>query len=136
MEWFGYAGKNLFVDLSTGKIRIEEADPELLKEFIGGYSVALRMLYDMLEAGTDPLSPENILIFAASPLKQFLRRGLLATINTDDPGVSAIDLRHEFEVAAPAAGLTADEIHQAQRNALEIAFLDDLEKQELMDRYR
>ncbi len=85
---------------------------------------------------TSNVQTSTIPDYAASPLKQFLRRGLLATINTDDPGVSAIDLRHEFEVAAPAAGLTADEIHQAQRNALEIAFLDDLEKQELMDRYR
>ena len=68
MEWYGYAGKNLFVDLSTGEIRIEDQDPKLLKEFVGGYSVALKMLHDLLKAGTDPLSPENILIFASMPL--------------------------------------------------------------------
>lgn len=65
---------------------------------------------------------------AAHPMKRFLAHGLLATINTDDPVISAIDLRHEFEVAAPAAGLIAAEIRQAQRNALEIAFLDDAER--------
>jgi adenosine deaminase len=69
--------------------------------------------------------------FAAHPMKQFLGRGLLATINTDDPVISAIDLRHEFEVAAPAAGLTTAEITQAQRNALEIAFLSPAEKEGL-----
>jgi adenosine deaminase len=61
--------------------------------------------------------------YASHPLRCFLEHGLLATINTDDPGISAITLRHEYEVAAPAAGLSAAQIGQAQRNALEVAFL-------------
>jgi adenosine deaminase len=48
--------------------------------------------------------------------------GLLATINTDDPGISGIDLAYEYEVAAPAAGLSAEQIAQARWNAAEIAF--------------
>ena len=60
-----------------------------------------------------------------------LARGLLASINTDDPGVSAIDLPHEFEVAAPAAGLSREQIRQAQINALETAFLSQREKDAL-----
>jgi adenosine deaminase len=48
---------------------------------------------------------------------------LLATINTDDPGISGIDLAHEYEIAAPAAGLNREQIREAQRNALEICFL-------------
>jgi adenosine deaminase len=55
-------------------------------------------------------------------------RGLLASINTDDPGVSAIDLPHEFEVAALAAGLSREQIRQAQINGLETAFLSEAEK--------
>jgi adenosine deaminase len=55
---------------------------------------------------------------ASHPLALFLREGLLATINTDDPKVSGIDLRHEFEVAAPAAGISSEMARQAQRNAL------------------
>jgi adenosine deaminase len=70
--------------------------------------------------------------YTAHPLRQFLQFGLLATLNTDDPGISGIDLRHEYEVAAPAAGLSPDMIHQAQRNALEAAFLSSQEKQALL----
>lgn len=70
---------------------------------------------------------------AAHPLKQFLDCGLLATINTDDPGISGIDLKHEFAVAAPAAGLTPAMIAQAKRNALEIAFLSAEEKAQLVN---
>ncbi len=65
---------------------------------------------------------------ASHPLREMLARNLLASINTDDPGVSAIDLPHEFEVAAPAAGLSREQIRQAQVNALETAFLSAEEK--------
>jgi len=61
--------------------------------------------------------------YASHPLRRFLERGLLATINSDDPGISGITLAHEYEVAAPAAGLSPEQLRQAQRNALEVAFL-------------
>jgi len=60
--------------------------------------------------------------YASHPLKRFLDMGLLATINTDDPGISAIDLDYELTQAAPAAGLSPELIAQAQANAAEIAF--------------
>lgn len=65
---------------------------------------------------------------ASHPLRHMLARGLVASINTDDPGVSAIDLRHEFNIAAPAAGLTREQIRLAQLNALETAFVPEEEK--------
>jgi adenosine deaminase len=69
--------------------------------------------------------------YASHPLSRFLDHGLLATINTDDPGISAIDLPYEFEVAAPAAGLAPAQARQAQRNALQVAFLSEQERAEL-----
>lgn len=77
---------------------------------------------------TSNVQTNTVPSLAAHPLKQFLAHGLLATINTDDPVISAIDQRFEFEVAAPRAGLTPAEIRQAQANALEIAFLTKEEK--------
>jgi adenosine deaminase len=71
---------------------------------------------------------------ASHPLREMMRRGLVCSINTDDPGLSAIDLRHEFEVAAPAAGLTREQIRQAQINALETAFLSAEEKKALREK--
>jgi adenosine deaminase len=72
--------------------------------------------------------------YASHPMRQFLQHGLLATLNTDDPGISAITLPYEYNVAAPAAGLTPDELRQAQRNALQVAFLTDDERQALLER--
>lgn len=72
--------------------------------------------------------------YSSHPLRIFLEEGILAAINTDDPGISGINLRHEYEQAAPAAGLTSDHIHQAQRNSLKISFLTDDEKQILIQK--
>jgi adenosine deaminase len=72
--------------------------------------------------------------YDAHPLREFLRRGLRATLCSDDPGISRIDLRYEYEVAAPAAGLTPALIAQAQRNALDMAFLTLEEKKTLLDK--
>jgi adenosine deaminase len=72
--------------------------------------------------------------YASHPARQFLERGLLVTLNTDDPGISGIDLRYEYEVAAPAAGFSPEQIRQAQRNALEVAFLSEEEAGALLAR--
>jgi len=37
--------------------------------------------------------------YAAHPLKVFLEHNIPATINTDDPGISAIDINHEYQMA-------------------------------------
>ena len=72
--------------------------------------------------------------YRSHPLRRFLEAGIPATINSDDPGISGIDLRHEYEVAAPRAGLTQAHIRQAQANALEAAFLTEEEKRSLQSR--
>ena len=72
--------------------------------------------------------------YDSHPLKIFLEQGILATINTDDPGISGIDLPYEYNVAAPKAGLSEAQMRQAQENALTIAFLSKEEKAELKRR--
>jgi adenosine deaminase len=83
---------------------------------------------------TSNLQTSTVPDYASHPLLGFLERGLLATINTDAPNISAIDLRHEYEIAAPAAGLTATHTRRAQCNALAIAFLSDEERSALKAR--
>jgi len=71
---------------------------------------------------TSNIQTSTVTSYAAHPLRYFLERGLLATINTDDPGISGITLDHELEIAAPQAGLTVDHIALAQKNAARIAW--------------
>jgi len=100
-------------------------DPTLL-DYLAQHRIGLEINI------TSNVQTNTVPSFAEHPIKQFLAHGLLATINTDDPVISNIDLRHEFEVAAPAAGLTPAAISQARRNALEIAFLTKEERSALL----
>ena len=77
---------------------------------------------------TSNVHTNTVVNYRSHPLKAQLDLGLLATINTDDPGISPVTLRYEFEVAAPQAGLTAEDTRKAQENALNIAFLTEEER--------
>jgi adenosine deaminase len=107
---------------------VRAIDDEALMDFLGERRIGLELNI------TSNVQTNTVPSFAAHPLREFLERGLLGTINTDDPVISGIDLAHEYKVAAPAAGLTAAHIAQAQRNAVEIAFLSAAEKAELLAR--
>src|SRR2546423_2811099 len=80
---------------------------------------------------TSNVQTSTVSDLAVHPLREMLACGLLASINTDDPGVSAIDLPHEFNVAAGGAGLSREQTRQAQANAFDTAFLSKEEKAEL-----
>ena len=64
----GWQGKILRVDLSKGKIWDEPLDKDIAYNYVGGRGVAIKILWDELKPGTDPLSPDNILVIASGPL--------------------------------------------------------------------
>jgi adenosine deaminase len=81
---------------------------------------------------TSNVQTETVRDYASHPMRLFMEHGLKASLNTDDPGISAIDLKYEYDVAAPLAGLTRAQIRQAQLNAVETAFLTSDERQILL----
>jgi aldehyde:ferredoxin oxidoreductase len=64
----GYMGKLLVVDLNRGELKEKPLDYNLAHEFTGGAGYAARYLYDELGPDTDPLGPENTLLFMTGPL--------------------------------------------------------------------
>jgi aldehyde:ferredoxin oxidoreductase len=60
--------KLLKIDLSNGKISTIAIDTAEYTQFIGGAGMAARILYPMLSAKVDPLSPANPLLFMAGAL--------------------------------------------------------------------
>ena len=64
----GICGKLLDIDLTSGKTKEIAISDELAKKYVGGRGLGARLLYDLLPPKTDPLSPENILIFLTGPL--------------------------------------------------------------------
>jgi aldehyde:ferredoxin oxidoreductase len=63
----GWMGTILRVDLTSGEIRREALDPNLAFNYVGGRGLATKILYDELDIECDPLSPDNMLIFANGP---------------------------------------------------------------------
>ena len=63
----GYTGKILRVNLSEQTAVEEQLPPEVARDYIGGAGFGIKYLFDELEAGVDPLGPENKLIFAGGP---------------------------------------------------------------------
>jgi aldehyde:ferredoxin oxidoreductase len=57
----------LRVNLSDKTARQEKLPVEMAQDFIGGAGFGVKLLYDELKAGTDPLGPANKLIFAPGP---------------------------------------------------------------------
>jgi aldehyde:ferredoxin oxidoreductase len=65
---FGYAGKLLVVDLTTGKTGTEPLNMEYAKKYIGGIGLGMRLWLDNTKQGVDPLSAENTLVLALGPV--------------------------------------------------------------------
>ncbi len=130
---------------ATGPESVRQAIEELGAERIGHGVHAIEddsVLQLLAERGialesspTSNVQTSTVPTYAAHPLPQFLRRGLTVTLNTDDPGISAIDLAHEYRVAHQEMGLSLAELRQLQLNALHAAFLSISEKEALMQKY-
>lgn len=61
-------GRVLRIDLSTKKVTKERIGNDVLRNFIGGKGFVAKVLYEELKPGTDPLSPNNILVVATGPV--------------------------------------------------------------------
>jgi aldehyde:ferredoxin oxidoreductase len=75
MNICGFAGKSLYINLSTGKIMTKSLDRKLIKKFIGGVGITSWMLYNFIDRKMDSFSPENVLIFGVPPLVGTLAPG-------------------------------------------------------------
>jgi aldehyde:ferredoxin oxidoreductase len=65
---YGYLGKILRVNLTTGSITTEPLPEEVRRRYLGGSGFVAYYLWKELEAGTDPLGPDNKLVIATGPI--------------------------------------------------------------------
>jgi len=64
----GWIGKILRVDLSNSSFAVEDLDPDMAKDYVGGRGLAEKYLVDEVDPTVDPLGEDNKLIFATGPL--------------------------------------------------------------------
>ncbi len=67
MNFYGYMGKILYVNLTTGEMKQETLDTSLVHDYIGNLGINSKLAYDLIEPGIDPLSPQNCLIYGTGP---------------------------------------------------------------------
>ena len=68
------------------------------------------------------------------PLPQMVQKGLVVTINTDDPGISRITLTDEYRVALEKLGMPSATLSRCVLAAVEAAFLPESERERLVAR--
>ena len=64
----GWRGKILRVDLTRGVVDENSLDPQVARDYVGGRGLGIFYLLNEVDAGCDPLGPENVLIMATGPL--------------------------------------------------------------------
>ena len=79
---------------------------------------------------TSNLQTKAVPDLAHFPLREYLRRGLRATVNTDNMTVSRTTLSQEYALL----GLTGEERRALLRNSVEAAFLPEEDKRALWQR--
>lgn len=70
---------------------------------------------------------------AQHPITTFIEKGIVVTLNTDDPGVSAIEIADEYKLARDVVGLSSSQLNQIQLNGVKVAFASNLVKAKLLD---
>ncbi len=73
-ELYGYSGKILRIDLTTGRASIEPT-ARYARNWLGGSGLAQWLLYNEVKPGVAPLEPANRLIIGAGPLNGTLAPG-------------------------------------------------------------
>jgi aldehyde:ferredoxin oxidoreductase len=64
----GRTGRCLRVNLTQGKLSTEKIDPDLMQKFLGGRGLGVKIFSDEVDPQTEPLAPDNKLIFSSGPL--------------------------------------------------------------------
>ena len=63
---YGYNGKILHVDLTTGALTVEEPPETFYRKYLGGQGIGMYYILKEMPAGADPLGPENVLAITLS----------------------------------------------------------------------
>jgi aldehyde:ferredoxin oxidoreductase len=61
---YGYNGKILHVDLTTGKLEVEEPGEAFYRQYMGGSALGMHYALKLIPPGADPLGPENVLVIS------------------------------------------------------------------------
>jgi adenosine deaminase len=95
-----------------------------------------RLVAEQVPLTVCPLSNVRLRVFddlADHPIRRMIERGLLVTINSDDPAYFGGYIGDNYVATAEALGMSADAMRRIARNSFLASFLDDAERQPHLD---
>ncbi len=116
MAEFGYAGKILKIDLSSGK-RTEAPTADYADRFLGGRGLAAKIYWDEVPPEVAPFDQENHLLFVTGPLAGFTGLGCSRweiwgkSPATDEPQFNHGNLGGNWGLGVKSAGYDAVVVH-------------------------
>jgi adenosine deaminase len=100
-------------------------DPELAQR-VAGWRVPLTVC-----PNSNVVIANRYPTLAEHPFRRMRQAGLLATLNTDDPAMTDLDLGREYRSVAEAQGMSWDEMVAVSLDGVEASWLDGGEKRTL-----
>lgn len=88
---YGWAGKILRIDLTTGMISKEQIDQSVMQSYLGGRGVNTWLLYNEVGPEIDPKGPDNKLFFGTGPLTGTPLGAGRMTVTTKSPQTGFIN---------------------------------------------
>jgi adenosine deaminase len=74
--------------------------------------------------------------YASHPVRRFFDRGILLSINTDDPAMFGNSLAEEYQMLAEQKGFTPTEIRMLILQAIEMSWMPEQQKQTMAAEFR
>ena len=108
---------------------LAEEDPALL-DYLAAHTIPLEMC---------PLSNVRTGVVQSlreHPVRRYFERGILVTINTDDPRMFGNTLAEEFTLLEQALGFSRDDIRTLILNGIRAAWLSEVQKEHLSTAFR
>ncbi|RLI26014.1 aldehyde ferredoxin oxidoreductase, partial [Candidatus Bathyarchaeota archaeon] len=106
---YGYWGRLLEVNLSTGDVKTLQVDKRTMRKYVGGRGLGVKILWDRLGdrwEEIDPLGPDNILLILTGPLTGYYpgSRVCVTGKSPQSNGVVGSTVGGEFGVELKSAG--------------------------------
>ena len=70
------------------------------------------------------------------PIRRYFGRGILVTVNTDDPKMFGNSLAEEFRLLEEALGFSRDDVRTVILNGIEASWLSEDRKRQLTEAFR
>jgi len=78
-------GKTVYLDLGSESVNTFRTDGNLIRKYLGGRGLGVKLLSERISADIDPLCPENPLIFTSGPLSGLAPMASGAVLTSKSP---------------------------------------------------